>query len=163
MVVTLLGALLLVGCAGPGAPAHPAKAVSSWMTGPGGGSAIGQVEADGRNVDLVLDRHDPSSAVRTACALLTNDALTAIGNLPTPDLTLTDDLNNAFTVASAAGKDCYNGASGDASLLRRSATERAKLVSLLAVAVDRVEAITGHAPSTSTTEAANAPVDPFGN
>jgi hypothetical protein len=51
------------------------------------------------------------------CALLTTDAQTAIGNLPTPDTTLTDDLNNAYEEAAAAGNDCYNGSTGVASLL----------------------------------------------
>ena len=46
------------------------------------------------------------------CALLTNDAETAIGNLPTPDTQLTDDLNNAYEKAAAAGDDCYQGAGG---------------------------------------------------
>ena len=104
----------------------------------------------------------PPSEVKTVCALLTTDAQTAIGNLPSPDTTLTDDLNTAFEDAAAAGNDCYNGASGG-KLLRRSATERTKLVPLLAVAVDRVATITGHTPSTSTTMASDAGDDPFGN
>lgn len=132
------------------------------MSGPGGGSAIGQVEVDSQNIDLAVRKHDPSSALRTVCALLTNDALTAIGDLPTPDPALTDDLNNAFTVGAAAGKDCFNGATGDEPLLRRSAVERTKLASLLTVAVERVEAVTGHTPSTSTTLAPNQSLDPFG-
>jgi hypothetical protein len=161
VVALLLSSLLVTGCAidrsGP-----TATQVSDWMTTSGGGAAIGQVEVDGRNVDLAIARHDPASAIRTVCALLTNDAQTAIGNLPTPDSQLTDDLNQAYEDAAGAGTDCYNGASGGA-LLRRSASERAKLVPLLTTAIDRVVATTGHTPSTSTTQPSDAGVDPFGN
>jgi hypothetical protein len=117
---------------------------------------------DSRNVDLALSRHNAPGAIRTVCALLTNDALTAIGNLPTPDDQLTNDLNNAYEVASAAGDDCYKGSSGDAALLRRSASERRRMVPLLATSVDRILAVTGHTPSTSTTNPADAGGDPFG-
>ena len=110
---------------------------------------------------LALPRHDPAGAVKTACALLTNDAETAIGNLPTPDTQLTDELNSAYEDAAAAGDACYQGASGQSSLLRRSAAERSKLGPLLAVAVDRIETLIGHTPSTSTTEPDGSCPDPF--
>jgi hypothetical protein len=155
------GALAAGGCTldqtGP-----PAARVTNWMTVSDGGAAIGQVEVDTRNIDLVLDRHDPSSALKTVCALLTTDAQTAIGNLPTPDTQLTDELNTAYEDAAAAGNDCYNGATGGA-LLRRSNAERAKLVPLLTTAVDRIVALTGHTPSTSTTLASSGDDDPFGS
>ena len=96
------------------------------------------------------------------CALLTNDAETAIGNLPTPDSQLTNDLNNAYEKAAAAGDDCYQGAGREPSLLRRSAAERAALLPLLTTAVDRIESITGHTPSTSTTQPDGSCDDPFG-
>ncbi len=133
------------------------------MSSSGDGALIGQVEVDSRNIDLTLRDHDPSSAVKAACALLSTDALTAIGNLPSPDTTLTDDLNSAFEIGSAAGKDCYSGSGGNASLLRRSAKERTQLVGLLGIATSRFADITGHPPSTSTTEAPNVSPDPFGN
>jgi len=136
--------------------------MSNWMsTSAGGGAAIGQEEVDSRNENQALADHNTPAAVRTVCALLTNDALTAIGNLPTPDDTLTDDLNNAFQDASAAGNDCYKGASGDRVLLARSAAERSKLVALLATAVTRYETLTGHPPSTTTTLSTASNDDPF--
>lgn len=160
--VTLAGALLLGGCgAGVQAGRSPGQ-VSSWMSQSGEGASIGQVQADSKNVDLALRDHNSSAAIKTVCALLSNDALTAIGDLPSPDSTLTNDLNTAFEDGAAAGKSCYDGAAGPASLLRRSATERAKLSALLTVAVDRVDAITGHPPSTSTTLAPDTSDDPFG-
>ena len=117
---------------------------------------------DSANIDQALARHDPPAAIKTVCALLTNDAETAIGNLPTPDSRLTADLNNAYEKAAAAGDDCYQGAAGDASLLRRSAAERAALLPLLTTALDRIEAVTGHTPSTSTTQPSGSCSDPFG-
>jgi outer membrane murein-binding lipoprotein Lpp len=159
--IVVLGSLLLSGCtldqSGP-----PATQVSDWISTSAAGAAIGQVQVDSRNIGLALSRHDPPSAIKTVCALLTTDAQTAIGNLPSPDTTLTDDLNTAYEEAAAAGTDCYNGASGG-SLLRRSAAERKKIAPLLSVAVDRVATITGHTPSTSTTMASGAGDDPFGN
>ena len=67
---------------------------------------------DARNVDVALGRHNPPAAIREVCDLLSNDAQTGVGNLPTPDQQLTDELNTAFVDATAAGDDCYNGAGG---------------------------------------------------
>jgi hypothetical protein len=162
LVAVVVGSSALAGCtldeSGP-----PAKQVSGWLTTSGGGSAIGQVELDSRNIDLAVSHHSAPSALRTVCALLTTDAQTAIGNLPTPDTQLTDDLNNAYEDAASAGNDCYNGSDGNRSLLRRSATERARLVPMLATAVARLTSLTGQPPSTSTTLASNDGSDPFGN
>lgn len=141
----------------------PAAQLSAWMTAAAGGAAVGQVEADARNIDVAISGHNTPAALRTVCALLTNDAQTAIGNLPTPDTQLTGDLNAAYEDAAAAGNDCYQGADGDRTLLRRSASERVKLLPMLAAAVDRIRSITGHTPSTSTTAPSGDNNDPFGN
>jgi hypothetical protein len=145
------------GCAGREQSGPPAARVSTWVSGASGGAAIGTLEVDSRNIDLALSHHDPAAAIKTVCALLTNDAETAIGNLPTPDAQLTNDLNAAYEDAAAAGDDCYKGS------LRQSSAERAKLAPLLATAIQRIEAITGHPPSTSTTQPAAGNSDPFGN
>jgi hypothetical protein len=139
-----------------------AAQVSGWLTTSGGGSSVGQVEADSRNIDLAIARHNSAAALRTVCALLTTDSQTAIGSLPTPDSQLTDDLNAAYQDGASAGNDCFNGAGGNASLLRRSATERAKLVPMLRTALERIASITGHVPSTSTTAPTAGNPDPFG-
>jgi hypothetical protein len=159
-IVVLFG-VLLAACAGQEQSGPPAVRVTTWVNGSGGGAEIGTIRADVANVDYVLSRHEPAGAIRTACALLTNDAESAIGNLPTPDSELTDQLNTAYSDAAAAGDDCYSGVPGNASLLDRSARERAKLPPLLMTAVDRIEAITGRSPTTSTTAPAGN-LDPFG-
>ena len=120
------------------------------------------MSVDSRNVTYVLAHRNTSAAVRSACAVLTTDAQTAIGNLPTPDSALTDDLNNAYEDAAAAGTDCYNGVDKSATLLTRSARERAELPGLLATGVARIEFLTGHVPSTSTTAPTDVGGDPFG-
>lgn len=154
-----VSALVLAGCAQSG---DSAKQVTAWMSQASAGAAIGQVEVDSRTIDLALAHKDSPSVLKTVCALITNDAETAIGNLPSPDTTLTDDLNTAYEDAAAAGDACYQGSGGNKALLARSAADRAKVVPLLTVAVDRIETLTGHAPSTSTTMAPDSCDDPFG-
>jgi hypothetical protein len=159
-LVALAGGAVLAGCAGQEQVGTPAHQVSTWVSGTGAGSSIGTVEADLRNVDLSLARHDPTGAIRSVCALLASDAAIGNGNLPTPDQALTDDLSNAYATAYDAGNDCYNGSGGNASLMAKSAALRAKTVAQLATAIARISVVTGHVPSTTTT---TAPVssDPF--
>ncbi|HEV3281093.1 MAG TPA: hypothetical protein VG032_05745 [Acidimicrobiales bacterium] len=155
------GALALAGCSGQEQSGPPAARVATWVSGAGGGAAIATLRVDAANVSQALARHDPPAAIKTVCALLTTDAETAIGNLPTPDATLTDELNTAYEDAASAGDDCYSGAGGDHTLLARSAHERDALESKLVTAVNRITIVTGHPPSTSTTLPADGG-DPFG-
>ena len=131
----------------------------TWVLG-AGGAGVGNVNVALRNVDLALSKHNSPAAIREVCALLSNDAQTAIGNLPAPDDTLTNDLNNAYMVATSAGDDCYNGASGKRALLSRSAAERARVLTMLATTVTYVATVTGHTPTTATT-APQSGGDPF--
>ncbi len=162
----LLGALGLAvalgGCAGQEQSGTPAQQVTTWMNDGSGGSGIGTVEVDSKNVALALAQHNAPTAIKEVCDLLSNDAQTAIGNLPTPDEQLTLALNTAYEEATAAGDDCFNGANGNHQLLARSAAERAKLVTLLAVAVQRAEDVTGQTPTTDTTAPPSGGGDPFG-
>ena len=88
------------------------------------------------------------------------DTNVSIGNLPAPDDQLTTKLNAAYMVATAAGDDCYNGASGGTRLMERSAAERTRTLAQLAAAVDYVRSVTGHTPTTDTT-APQGGGDPF--
>ena len=160
VATVVVGAITLVGCAGPEESGPPAARVSAWVSTAGGGAAIGTVEVDSANIGNAIAHHSSPAAIKTVCALLTNDAETAIGNLPTPDTQLTDDLNNAYQDGAAAGDDCFKGASGTKALMRRSASERKKLIPLLATATNRMSALTGHTTSTSTTQPAPDD-DPF--
>ena len=159
--VLLLGATVLAGCAGPEESGPPSARVSAWVSTAGGGAAIGTLEVDSANIDHALADHQSASAVKTVCALLTNDAETPIGNLPTPDSQLTQELDNAYEKGAAAGDDCFKGAGGSPSLLRRSAEERKALLPLLTTALDRIASITGRTPSTTTTSPDGSCPDPF--
>jgi hypothetical protein len=153
---------LLAGCAGQEQSGTTSARVSTWVSGAAGGAAIGTLRVDSANIDQALLHHDSPAAIKTVCALLTNDAETAIGDLPTPDSQLTADLNRAYEKGAAAGDDCYQGAGGERPLLRRSTTERNELLPLLTAAVDRIRSLTGHTPSTSTTAPSGSCSDPFG-
>jgi hypothetical protein len=153
------GAVALGGCAGQEQSGTPAQRVATW-TDSVGGSGIGNVEVATRNVDLALHDRNSPAAVREVCSLLSNEAQTSIGNLPAPDDRLTTLLNDAYTLATAAGDDCYHGAAGDARLLTRSAAERARVLVQLAGATEYVRSVTGHTPTTNTT-APQPNGDPF--
>jgi hypothetical protein len=148
---TLALPVLLSACAGAEQSGTPAHRVSTWVSGAGAGPAIGAVQADIASVDKVLANHSSSGVIRTVCALLANDASAGNNNLPTPDAQLTTALENGYQVEYSAGNDCYSGASGNATLLRRSANERRQGAADLVKAVQRITAVTGHVPSTTTT------------
>jgi len=159
-----IGSMVLAGCAAQEQSGTPAHQVTAWVAGAGAGASIGTVEVDIKNVDLAFRQHDPAGEIRSVCGLLVDDAGTANGNLPTPDQQLSDDLTAAYSTAYDAGTDCYNGANGDKKLLATSATLRVKAESQMATAIDRITAVTGKAPSTTTTTVpAGSNVDPFGS
>ena len=163
-VVASVGCLVLAGCAGQEQAGSPAHQVATWVSGAGAGSSIGSVDADLRNVDRILQRHDPAGEVRSVCAILASDAAAGNGNLPSPDQTLSLDLSKAYATAYDAGNDCYAGAGGDGKQLARSATLRARAEAQLTAAVARITAVTGRPPSTTTTTAPpGSNSDPFGN
>ncbi len=160
-LVVVASGIAGAGCAGQDQTGSAASRVSAWVGPGGGGTSIGTLRADVANVDLAFAAHNKPGAIRTVCALLSTDANKAIGNLPAPDERLTTALNRAFEDAAAAGDECFRGAAGPASLLAASARHRAAFGPLLEVALHRIEAITGHAPSTPTTEPPPNG-DPFG-
>ena len=158
---TMALAATLSGCAGQEQSGSAATRVSTWLRSGGGGSGIGNVEVASKNVDLALSQHNKPAAIKQVCAFLSNTAQSAIGNLPTPDEQLTAALNAAYVVGTSAGDDCYHGAGGDIGLLARSAAERSKLFTLLAVAIRRATAVTGRTPTTDTTSPPTVGGDPF--
>jgi hypothetical protein len=151
VLVAVAVPLLLAACAGAEMSGTPAHRISTWVSGAGAGSAIGAIEADNAAIDRALASHSAAGVVRTACALLSNDASAGNSNLPTPDDRLTTALENAYQVEYSAGNNCYRGAAGNASLLRHSADERRQGSSDLTRAVRRITAVTGQVPSTTTT------------
>lgn len=161
VLALVLGAAALGGCAGQEQSGDPAQQVTTWVDQGGGGSSVGNLEVEARNIDLVLAQHNKAAAVREVCALLSNDSQSGIGNLPTPDNELTTDLDNAYMEGTAAGDDCYRGADGSPALLAKSATERARMVTMLGIAVQRITSVTGRTPTTDTTVPQTGGGDPF--
>jgi hypothetical protein len=95
--------------------------VTSWAQSTSFSSELSAVQGDIRRIDAVGPQ---SASLKTDCAVLVNDALIANGNLPTPDLTLTNLLSTAYSVAGEAGHDCLSGAGAGTALLARSTSER---------------------------------------
>ena len=144
-----LGALMLAltgaGCAAGNEVSSSPSSIQAWVTGAQAGSALVTLRVDAANVTHVIATHDSAAALRTACALLTTDAQTAIGNLPAPDPALTQTLNRTYSVAAAAGTECFQGQSA------RSAASRRQIPGLVASALATIQRMTGHVPNTSTT------------
>jgi hypothetical protein len=161
VLVVVAVPLLLAACAGAEMSGTPAHRISTWVAGAGAGPSIGAIEADNATIDRALAIHSPAGVIRTACALLSNDSSAGNSNLPTPDDQLTTALENAYQVEYSAGNNCYSGAGGNASLLRRSADERRQGAADLAQAVRRITAVTGKVPSTTTTTSPDGDNDPF--
>jgi hypothetical protein len=163
------GGLVLAGCGGGGGQAagqtaSVSQSVSSWVSSTAAGASIETVDVDFQNIDLAIAQHDPPDALKTVCLLLTNDALTGQGNLPSPVQQLTNDLNTAYSTANTAGQNCYKGADGDASLLKKSTAERIKAAAQLKVAYYEITSLVGQPPSTTTTTApVGSSSDPFGD
>lgn len=161
VLVAVAVPLLLAACSGAEMSGTPAHRIDTWVSGAGAGPTIGAIEADNATIDRALATHSPAGVVRTACALLSNDASAGNSNLPTPDDQLTTALENAYQVEYSAGNHCYRGAGENAALLRRSADERRQGAADLAQAVRRITAVTGQVPSTTTTTSPDGDNDPF--
>ena len=142
---------LLAACAGAGLSGTPAQRMTSWLSASDNGASMGAVTADVHAVEAGLARHQPAGATRTLCALLTTDAQAGNADLPTPDSQVTNDLSDAYNDAYAAGNDCYSGAGGNATLVAKAVVLCHKTLAELKMAVERITAISGVVPSTTTT------------
>jgi len=138
--------LLLAACGSTYSGSTLAQQVSSWAKSTGFSAELSTVQGDIRLVDSLstpsgsLGSH--ASVIKTACAVLVQDTLTANQNLPTPDQTLTDLLSTAYSKAGGAGHDCYSGAGHDNDLLSRSATQRVTARRDLIKALARFDLVT---------------------
>lgn len=154
-VALLVAALTLTGCAGPDETGTFAHRVTAWVDGTQFGQNVGTLEGDGARITKVVDTHRGTGAIHTACGVLESDAGTAYATLPSPDTTLTLDVNQAVQLDEEAGTDCYNAGATNLSLLRTSAELRSQADTELRQAVERVESIIGGTVSTTTTTSPN--------
>jgi len=147
----LLAGVLAAGCAGAGETGTLSQRVRSWVSASAMGSDVGTVVGDIRSVDEVERLHRGVDALHTVCSALSIDAEAGNQELPAPVTALTDSLSSGYQLAYNAGNACYDGAGGNAALLARSATDRARAVVLFDRAVAEVRATSGMSVSTTTT------------
>jgi hypothetical protein len=147
-VIGLLG-LGLASCASADQTGSPAHRMSVWAGGTGLGGAIGTLIADNRRVPL--DVLNGTGAVHAACGTLETDAEKANGELPSPDLQVSEWLTTAYGFEGTAGTECYDAGSTNTKLLAESARNVAKAEALFKRALIRIAAIDGAPVSTTTT------------
>jgi hypothetical protein len=138
-VILAVLALSLVACGGTFTGATLSDQVTNWATSSGLSASVSELQGDIRRIDAVADH--PAS-VKTDCVVLVTDALTANGNLPSPDQALTTLLSHAYSVAGDAGHDCVAGAGAGVTALARSAMERITAQRDLIKAMARFDAVT---------------------
>jgi hypothetical protein len=141
--------MVLSACAGADQVGSPAHRMSVWVSGTGFGGDVGTLVADNARVPKVVP--NGSGALHAACSTLVNDAEMANASLPTPDPTVTDLLSQAYTLEASAGNQCYAAGSNDKSLLTKSEHNSIHAEALFQEVLQRIKAIDGRTPSTTTT------------
>lgn len=141
VAAVLLAGLLLSGCS--------KGTVAQWASSMGAGGADYQLVTDAQHLLTGIRLHQ-FTAVRTACEAFSDDASTADGNLPTPNPTLTDELNTAYQDDYVGGDDCFQATSFDSPkfrtfehLLAAGSAELAKAEKLLGQLAPGANAATG--------------------
>jgi hypothetical protein len=143
-----VSALALTSCAGADQEGSSAHRMSVWVDGTGFGADIGTLVADNARIAKVAP--NGSGALHAACSTMINDAEMANSSLPSPDPTVTDLLTQAYGLEGTTGNDCYEGASNP-KLLTQAERDGIKADALYQEAVQRIRAIDGKAPVTTTT------------
>ena len=147
-LVLLSAGLVLTACAGADQEGSPAHRISVWVSGTGLGEDIGTLVADNARIAKVAP--NGAGALHAACSTMINDAEMANSSLPSPDPTITDWLTQAYGLEGTAGNDCYNGASNP-KLLAEAEHEGIRADALYQEVIQRIRAIDGRAPVTTTT------------
>jgi hypothetical protein len=149
-VVLVMAALALAACGSttPFPGRTLGQQVHSWATTTGLAGSLSTLRSDARRIAEVEARHD-SAGTKTDCDVLVNDTLGANQNLPSPDATLTGILTAAYSAASAAGRNCLDGAAGNRALLARSDSELRSAASGYVKAEARLDAIDATGPGSS--------------
>ena len=149
LALTSATAVTLTSCAGEDQRGSPAHRMSVWVSGTNLGEDIGTLVADNARIAKVVP--NGSGAVHAACATLVTDAEMANTELPSPDPEVTDLLTKAYGLEGTAGNECYDAGSTNKRLLAESARNAIKAEALSNEALQRIRAIDGKAPATTTT------------
>ena len=142
-------ALVLASCAGADQEGSAAHQMSVWVSGTGFGQDIGTLIAD--NARVPEDVANGTGAIHAACGTLLNDAEMANTELPSPDPTVTDLLTRAYGLEGTAANDCYGAGTTNKELLSTSYRDGVKAQALYREALERIRAIDGRLPTTTTT------------
>ncbi len=142
-------ALVLTSCAGADQEGSAAHQMGVWVSGTGFGEDIGTLIAD--NARVPEDVANGTGAIHAACSTLLNDAEMANTELPAPDPTVTDLLTKAYGLEGTAANDCYDAGATNKELLNTSYRDGIKAQALYQEALERIRAIDGRLPTTTTT------------
>jgi hypothetical protein len=150
-LVLLTGAssIVLSSCAGEDQMGSPAHRMSVWVSGTNLGQDIGTLIADNARIPKVVA--NGAGAVHAACSTMLNDAEAANTELPSPDSEVTNWLTRAYSLEGTAANACYDSGGTDAQLLTESRRDTIKAEALFNRALQRIRAVAGQVPSTTTT------------
>ncbi len=151
VVVVAVGIVAFVSYGHGAASGTAAQRLQSWVSSTQLGQDIGTLQGDGSNVARALREHKGSTAVRTVCAAMANDAQTFNDQLPSPDAPVTQLLARAYGLDYDAAEACYKAGATNRSLLAQASGDRKKATVLFTEVLRRVRAVTGHSLSTTTT------------
>jgi hypothetical protein len=149
LALTSASAVILTSCAGQDQMGSPAHRMSVWVTGTNFGEDIGTLVADNARIAKVVP--NGTGAVHAACGTLVTDAEMANTELPSPDPEVTDLLTKAYGLEGTAGNECYAAGSTNKRLLAESARNAIKAEALYNEVLQRIRAIDGKVPATTTT------------
>ena len=127
----------------------PAHRMSVWVTGTNLGQDIGTLVADNARIPKVVP--NGTGAVHAACGTLVTDAEMANTELPSPDPEVTELLTKAYGLEGTVGNQCYDAGTTNPELLARSARNAIKAEALYDEVLQRIRAIDGKVPATTTT------------
>ena len=149
VLVLATAALTLSSCAGADQEGSPSHRMSVWVSGTSFGSDVGTLVADNARIAKVAP--NGTGALHAACSTMINDAEMANSSLPSPDSTVTDLLTQAYGLEGTAGNDCYDAGTTNKKLLLTSERDGIKADALYDEVVQRIRAIDGRPPVTTTT------------
>jgi hypothetical protein len=159
VALVALCALGAASCAGADQMGTPSHEMREWVSGTTFGEDIGTLVAD--NARVPKDVANGTGAVHAACGALEDDAEAANGELPSPDVDVTDWLSEAYGLEGTAGTECYDAGATGKKLLAESARDTAKADALYLRVMARITALDG-LPVSTTTTTDNNPTSIFG-
>ena len=142
-------ALTLSSCAARTRWARPRTACPCGSTA----RASAKISAPSSPTTHASPRSSPNGtgAVHAACGTLVTDAEMANTELPSPDPEVTDLLTKAYGLEGTVGNECYDAGSTNKQLLAESSHNAIKAEALYNEVLQRIRAIDGQVPVTTTT------------